>query len=232
MHQDANTVPTIQDIQPTDMESIARLVASAFRITVGDLRGSSRRREICRPRQVAMFLIREYYGKEKSYPMIGRWFGHKDHTSALHAWRLIPELMEKDVKLCGEVNKLRAKIRSEANTELENCVPQQLVAEPDTLIVIPESLKPTIIAVSPHASLDVIEVVATYFSIDSRLFQSEPDKNNEYLYYSWQVYTHIAKLINEGGLVSERAFKNHLMFVPDLLMRKDIGEIWSQLIKL
>lgn len=71
----AQALPSIAEIQET--------VAQYFDLTVEDLKGKKRKREIVVPRQIAMYLSREI--TEASLPKIGQEFGGKDHTTVLHA---------------------------------------------------------------------------------------------------------------------------------------------------
>ncbi|MDA1334826.1 MAG: chromosomal replication initiator protein DnaA [bacterium] len=68
----------------------------------------SRRREVVKPRQITMYLLREdYHG---SYPFIGQKLGGRDHTTALHAYEKIARELKTDVKLVEELKLIRAKI--------------------------------------------------------------------------------------------------------------------------
>ncbi|MEK7643134.1 MAG: chromosomal replication initiator protein DnaA [Patescibacteria group bacterium] len=68
----------------------------------------SRRREVVKPRQLAMYLLREdFHG---SYPFIGEKLGGRDHTTALHAYEKISRELKEDVKLVEELKLIRAKI--------------------------------------------------------------------------------------------------------------------------
>jgi hypothetical protein len=57
---------------------------------IGNLNGPARNRYVVLVRQVAMYICKEILEK-KSYPMIGRHFGGRDHTTALHAHRKTEE---------------------------------------------------------------------------------------------------------------------------------------------
>jgi chromosomal replication initiator protein len=57
----------------------------------------SNRREIARPRQIAMYLAKEL--TQSSLPEIGRAFGGKHHTTVLHSIHRIEELRQSDPDL-------------------------------------------------------------------------------------------------------------------------------------
>lgn len=56
-------------------------------ISVAQLRGPSRTKKLIKPRHQAMWTVHQELAL--SYPVIGRWFGGRDHTSIMHAVRKI-----------------------------------------------------------------------------------------------------------------------------------------------
>jgi chromosomal replication initiator protein len=75
------------------VDFIQRCVAEEFGISLHDLKARRRHKTIVFPRQIAMYLSREL--TELSLPEIGNFFGGKDHTTVLHAYK----------KIKGEINK-------------------------------------------------------------------------------------------------------------------------------
>jgi len=71
------------------IENIQKTVAEYYKIRVADLLSKRRSRSITRPRQVAMALSKEL--TNHSLPEIGDAFGGRDHTTVLHACRVIKE---------------------------------------------------------------------------------------------------------------------------------------------
>jgi chromosomal replication initiator protein len=72
------------------VDEIKREVADYFRIPLAEMISQRRGRGVARPRQVAMYLTREHTGL--SLPNIGRLFGHRDHTTVMHACRQVERL--------------------------------------------------------------------------------------------------------------------------------------------
>lgn len=72
------------------IENIQRTVAEYYKIKIADLLSKRRSRSVTRPRQVAMALAKEL--TNHSLPEIGDAFGGRDHTTVLHAYRLINQL--------------------------------------------------------------------------------------------------------------------------------------------
>jgi len=76
------------------IENIQQTVAEYYKLRVTDLLSKKRSRNIARPRQLAMFLAKEY--TNLSLPQIGARFGGRDHTTVLYACRRIEELIQTD----------------------------------------------------------------------------------------------------------------------------------------
>ena len=66
---------------------IATTIAKRNGLTLEDLRGPSRRREVAWPRQEAMAAV--YARCNVSLPWVGRFFGGRDHTTVMHAIRQV-----------------------------------------------------------------------------------------------------------------------------------------------
>ena len=79
------------------VENIQKTVAEYFKIRVADLLSKRRSRSITRPRQVAMALSKEL--TNHSLPEIGDAFGGRDHTTVLHACRVIKDLRETQTRM-------------------------------------------------------------------------------------------------------------------------------------
>jgi chromosomal replication initiator protein len=79
------------------IDNIQKTVAEYFKIRVADLLSKRRSRSITRPRQVAMALAKEL--TNHSLPEIGDAFGGRDHTTVLHACRVIKELRESQTRM-------------------------------------------------------------------------------------------------------------------------------------
>ena len=76
------------------VENIQRTVAEYYKIKVADLFSKRRNRSVARPRQTAMALAKEL--TNHSLPEIGDAFGGRDHTTVLHACRMIAKLRQSD----------------------------------------------------------------------------------------------------------------------------------------
>ncbi|MFN4194637.1 MAG: chromosomal replication initiator protein DnaA [Thermosynechococcus sp.] len=99
--------PTIRKIE-TSPEVILKVVSEALNVSISDLKGNSRRREISMARQVAMYLMRQYTGL--SLPKIGEEFGGKDHTTVLYSCDKVAELQRTDPEMGSLLRQLSDRI--------------------------------------------------------------------------------------------------------------------------
>jgi chromosomal replication initiator protein len=83
-------------------ENVQKEVSSYYNVKLADLKGSRRHQAIARPRQVAMYLARKLV-PGASFPLIGRAFGDKDHTTVIAACRKIEKLLGDDASLRADL---------------------------------------------------------------------------------------------------------------------------------
>ena len=76
-----------------NVESIQNMVAAHFNLNIQELLSPRRSRSLARPRQIAMYLAKQY--TTNSLPDIGRKFSNRDHTTVIHAVKKIDELISK-----------------------------------------------------------------------------------------------------------------------------------------
>lgn len=98
--------PQIDDELATrvvSMEVIQQKVAEQFGISMADLMGNRRPRNIAEPRMVAMYLCRRH--THHSLPEIGSAFG-KTHATVLNAVNKVPELCRRDDALRTRVRQI------------------------------------------------------------------------------------------------------------------------------
>jgi chromosomal replication initiator protein len=98
-------LPRKSDIKPVD---IIQSVADQFGIPVERVLSHDRSREVARPRQIAMYLMREE--ASCSLPQIGEALGGRDHTTILYGCEKIADLLERDDRLRRQVITLREKL--------------------------------------------------------------------------------------------------------------------------
>ena len=83
-------------------------MAEFYDLKEAELLSVSRKKEIVKPRQVAMFLLRKEL--KNSFPFIGRRFGGKDHTTAIHAYEKILRETGDNEELNEEISIIKQRI--------------------------------------------------------------------------------------------------------------------------
>jgi len=91
-------------------KKIIETVAKFYNLEEKNLFDPTRRKEIVKPRQIAMFLLRKEL--KYSFPAIARKFGGKDHTTAIYAYKKILQENEENNKLTEELNLIKQRIYS------------------------------------------------------------------------------------------------------------------------
>ena len=97
--------------KPINVDRIQLLVADFYNVTLEDMKSKRRDKHIVFPRQVAMFLVREE--TPSSLPAIGKAFGGRDHTTALHSIEKIANELKEDERLRFEVQAIRERLYAE-----------------------------------------------------------------------------------------------------------------------
>lgn len=85
-------------------------VADFYDLRERDLVAPSRKKEIVKPRQVAMYLLREEL--KGSYPFIGSKFGGKDHTTVIYSCEKVARELGGDKGLEEEIELIKQRIYS------------------------------------------------------------------------------------------------------------------------
>ncbi len=99
----------------TSFKQIVNAVSSFYDIDPNDIVLTTRRQEIVKPRQVAMYLLRNEL--QESYPSIGRKFQGKDHTTAIYACEKITKQIEEDNTLSTEITLIRQRLYGELEVD-------------------------------------------------------------------------------------------------------------------
>ncbi|NCN22397.1 chromosomal replication initiator protein DnaA [Candidatus Falkowbacteria bacterium] len=93
-----------KSLSPKD---IIDATAKYYNLNLKDLVGQSRKKELVKPRQISIYLIREELNT--SYPTIGEELGGRDHTTAMHSYnKIVKEIQnENNEKLKQELESIR-----------------------------------------------------------------------------------------------------------------------------
>jgi len=119
-HRLNNKTPTLQEARtllrsviqnPSRVVSpkkIMQTVAEFYDLKEREIIAISRKKEVVRPRQIAMYLLREEL--KSSYPLIGKRFGGKDHTTAIYACEKISKEIQESESFFDEINLIKQRI--------------------------------------------------------------------------------------------------------------------------
>jgi chromosomal replication initiator protein len=99
-----------ESVKTVNVDTIQKKVSSFYHLSVSDFKTKKRNKNIVLARQIAMFLAREM--TSLSLPEIGQSFGGKDHTTVLHSYNKIKDIIAKDVKFKELMNRIVFDIKS------------------------------------------------------------------------------------------------------------------------
>lgn len=94
--------------RPTKTVSVKHVVskvAEFYGIDEDSIYEKTRRREVVRPRQVIMYILREDFNV--SYPTIGTKLGGRDHTTVIHSCEKVKREVLEDTELAKEIQDVR-----------------------------------------------------------------------------------------------------------------------------
>lgn len=94
-----------------NFKQVLQAVSDFYDINGQELINRSRRRDIVRPRQIAMYLLREEL--QASFPVIGDQLGGRDHSTAMHAYEKIRQEIEQDEDFEQTIISIKSKIYSQ-----------------------------------------------------------------------------------------------------------------------
>lgn len=87
------------------VKNVVSKVAEFYGIEEDSIYEKTRRREVVRPRQVIMYILREDFSV--SYPTIGQKLGGRDHTTVIHSCEKIKREIVDDPELAKEIQDIR-----------------------------------------------------------------------------------------------------------------------------
>ena len=91
-------------------ELIMQTVSEYYGVTLNDMVGPTRRREITVPRQIAIYLTREMTGM--SLPQIGSVFGGRDHTTVMHSCKTVEAALDNNSGTKDIVDQIKRQVRN------------------------------------------------------------------------------------------------------------------------
>lgn len=88
------------------VKEVVKIVADYYQIEEESVYEKTRRKEVIKPRQVAMYILREDFNV--SYPSIGQKLGGRDHTTVIHSCEKVKKELKSDPVLFQEIAQLRS----------------------------------------------------------------------------------------------------------------------------
>lgn len=118
-----NSIPPSIEVATSALESVINrnkkrilkpreildLIADTYDIRVKDILSSKRNKDIAMPRQIAMYIFREEL--HQSFPQIARILGGRDHTTIMHGFNKVKNLLKKKGELNREIGLIKEKLR-------------------------------------------------------------------------------------------------------------------------
>ena len=96
-------------ITKNKIDQVQQIVSQKFNISIEDLKSKKRKATISYPRQIAMYICREFL--EESLTRIGNEFGGKDHSTVIHSVDKIKKELKNNKSLSDEIINIVNQVR-------------------------------------------------------------------------------------------------------------------------
>ncbi len=106
--------PAIENLDASP-DTVLKIIADEFDVSLEELKSISRRREISWARQIGMYLMRQH--TDLSLPKIGDEFGGKDHTTVMYSCEKIAQLRTNNSSLAQTLRQLSDRINLSARSQ-------------------------------------------------------------------------------------------------------------------
>lgn len=88
------------------IKEVIKIISDFYGVEEDNIYEKTRRKDIVKPRQVAMYLLREDFSV--SFPSIGQKMGGRDHTTVIHSCDKVKNDLKTDSMLTQEIEQIRA----------------------------------------------------------------------------------------------------------------------------
>ena len=112
-----NLLDRQKDVARPAIKNIAAAVSKHLNIRLSDIRSSSRRRYVVRARGIAIYLCRQHTAN--SFSDIGHYFGKRDHSTAIHAYKKTESLLNTDTSISLAVAEIKSTLNRKYNLKKE-----------------------------------------------------------------------------------------------------------------
>lgn len=103
------TKDVVKSSKNTSFKDILKAVASFYKVDESSILEKNRKKEIVKPRQMLMYVLREDFGHSLS--SIGQKLGGRDHTTVLHACDKVAEEIKSNQESLEEITQIRSMLR-------------------------------------------------------------------------------------------------------------------------
>jgi len=90
-------------------KEIIKTISDFYGIEENQIYEKGRKKEIIKPRQVIMYILREDF--DISFPSIGEKVGNRDHSTVIHSYEKIKNDIKTDSELLEEINQIRSMLK-------------------------------------------------------------------------------------------------------------------------
>ncbi len=97
---------TIKPKKSLSYKEVVKIISDFYKIEEENIYEKTRKKEIIKPRQVIMYILREDFNI--SYPSIGDKLGGRDHTTVIHSCEKIKKEIKSDSLLSREIQEIRS----------------------------------------------------------------------------------------------------------------------------
>jgi chromosomal replication initiator protein len=87
-------------------KEVVKIVSDFYNLDEDCIYKKSRRREVVQPRQLIMYILRKDFNI--SYPTIGEDLGGRDHTTVIHSFEKIKEVLKTNNLLVQDLEQIRS----------------------------------------------------------------------------------------------------------------------------
>lgn len=98
----------IKPKKAVSFKDVVKVISEYYTIEEKSLYEKTRRKEVVKPRQIIMYIMREDFNS--SYPYIGQKLGGRDHTTVIHAYEKIKKNIQIDTILSQEIEQIRSQL--------------------------------------------------------------------------------------------------------------------------
>ena len=91
------------------IKDVIRVTSEFYGIEEVNIFEKGRKKEVIKPRQVIMYLLREDF--DISFPSIGDKVGNRDHSTVIHSYEKIKNDLKTDPELVQEIGQIRSMLK-------------------------------------------------------------------------------------------------------------------------